>query len=166
MKRPTLIIILFSLIASCSNKDNELKKQLLGEWKFEETIDLRKKQELNGLTLPPPIPTEYKLGYEFYENDSCDYKGGFFKWHETKDFEERFYEFIGVKTSYKIEKETLKIYDKNNNKWTNYHISDIKNDTLKVRVDDSTFQLFSKVYKKSKLKDKVDESITQKMDTI
>jgi len=112
-----------------------------------------------GLTLPPPIPTEYKLGYEFYENDSCDYKGGFFKWHETKDFEERFYEFIGVKTSYKIEKETLKIYDKNNNKWTNYHISDIKNDTLKVRVDDSTFQLFSKVYKKSKLKDKVDAII-------
>lgn len=159
MKQPTLIIILFSLIASCSNKDNELKKQILGEWKFEETIDLRKKQELKGLTPPPPIPTGYKLGYEFYDNDSCDYKGGFFKWHETKDFIERFYEFIGVKTSYKIEKETLKIYDRNKNKWANYHISDIKNDTLKVRIDDSTFQLFSKVYKKSKLKDKVDAII-------
>jgi len=138
MKLILYILVFVLLFCSCKkNNDEHFKKAIVGEWVF--VSSPRKNVES---VLPPD--TYWKRAYQFYENDSCEYKLGFFDRYHDKKTQEIIRPFKGTETQYEIEDDSLKIYFPNTKKWQSIKIKSITTDTLTLQFNDSTFAKYAK----------------------
>jgi len=145
--KPVIVIsflIIFVLCSCQKNNDRQLNKDILGEWSY------LKIENQNKTTLEPPIPPPPSFdgnikGYVFLENNICENKSGYFKrigGHEIKDMTEI---FLGTKTKYKIEHESLKILDLSSRAWEDQKIHSIIGDTLTIKISDKIFAKYTRV---------------------
>jgi hypothetical protein len=119
-----MILIVFSCF---TNKDEKLKKQLIGEWRY-------------SIEIPSNLPQEQLFppnGFIFYENGDCEYKRCFVK----VDGGKRLVMGYGPETKYAISNDTLKIFDPSDSTWIGHKIYSIRNDTLILEID-STYNVY------------------------
>lgn len=141
--------ILFFILYSCQkNNDKKLEKELLGEWIYIKTDDLRKPQTNNNPNIPPPPPPppfgSPKRGYIFLENNIAENKSGYFKRIDAIERENRKTFFLGTKTKYKIENDSIKIFNLGSKTWENQKLSSITGDTLTTEIGDSIFAKYAR----------------------
>ncbi len=150
MKTSTLLLFALlsaSLISCKHDKTEEYKQLILGDWRecreepeYELTID--------GDTIP--LPPEYfdfrARGYSFEPKGVLHYKQGAFRFPEQQDIEcISNTEYLGTKSEYLIENDSLKTLMLSNGKWKNARIVDIANDTLTLSFDnDSILRKFTR----------------------
>lgn len=139
-----LILIILTLF-SCKTKTNQqFEKDIVGEWVFIRTQDNRKTKN-NNETLPPPPPFgRDTVGYIFDKGKSCENKIGYFKRIDGKEREDRKTIYLGNKTQYKIEDDSLKILDLVDSSWQCQKIFSIIGDTLTIQTSDSLFAKFAR----------------------
>lgn len=148
--KPTLVlyIVLFFILYSChTNNDKKLEKDIIGEWIYIKTQSIKKPQKLKDSKIPPPPPPPFAkqiIGYIFLENNVCENKSGYFKTTEAKEWDDRKTYFLGTNTKYKIENDSLKIFDLGSKTWENQKIESIIGDTLTTKVDDSIFAKYAR----------------------
>jgi len=144
MKIVLLILSFILLFGSCKKDNDEVfKKAIVGEWVFvkAEEKNPTKKVEIE-FELPPDV--YWKKAYQFYGNDSCEYKLGFFDRYHDKETQDIIMIFKGIESIYKIEDDSLKIYFPNINKWKSTKIRSITADTLTLEHNDSIFSKYAK----------------------
>jgi len=158
-----LCIMLFFILYSCqTNNDEKLKKDIIGEWIYIKTQSIKKPQKLKGSKIPPPPPLPFPkrmIGYIFFENDVCENKSGYFKLTEAKEWDDRKRYFLGTSTKYKIENDSLKIFDLESKTWENQKIESILGDTLTTKVDDSIFAKYARTKYKISANENYDQII-------
>ncbi|WP_394346639.1 DUF6438 domain-containing protein [Flavobacterium zhairuonense] len=136
------------IISSCEkNNDLKLTKDLLGEWIYIKTQDQRKSKKNNDSKIPTPPPSPFGNhvpGYIFSENNLCENKSGYFKTNDAREREDRKIYFLGTKTKYKIESDSLKIFDLVTKTWENQKIHSIIGDTLTIEESDSIFSKYAR----------------------
>lgn len=143
--RLALYSILFFILYSCqTNNDEKLKKDIIGEWMYIKTNDQRKPKTKNPNIPPPPPFDSPKQGYVFLENNIAEYKSGYFKLTGAKEWDDRKTYFLGTNTKYKIENDSLKIFDLVSKTWENQKIESIIGDTLTTKVADSIFAKYAR----------------------
>ncbi|MFC4479644.1 DUF6438 domain-containing protein [Flavobacterium chungangensis] len=141
--------ILFFILYSCQkNNDKKLEKELLGEWIYIKTDDLRKPQTNNNPNIPPPPPPppfgSPKRGYIFLENNIAENKSGYFKRIDAVERENRKTFFLGTRTKYKIENDSIKIFNLGSKTWENQKLHSIIGDTLTTEIGDSIFAKYAR----------------------
>lgn len=141
--------ILFFILYSCQkNNYKKLEKELLGEWIYIKTDDLRKPQTNNNSNIPPPPPPppfgSPKRGYIFLENNIAENKSGYFKRIDAIERENRKTFFLGTRTKYKIENDSIKIFNLGSKTWENQKLSSITGDTLTTEIGDSIFAKYAR----------------------
>ncbi|MDQ6531884.1 DUF6438 domain-containing protein [Flavobacterium sp. LHD-85] len=142
---PVLYIALFFILHSCQTNNNEkLKKDIIGEWMYIKTNDQRKPKTKNPNIPPPPPFDSPKQGYVFLKNNIAEYKSGYFKLTRAKEWDNRKTYFLGTNTKYKIENDSLKIFDLVSETWENQKIESIIGDTLTTKVADSIFAKYAR----------------------
>lgn len=140
-----IITILFSTFFSCqSSNDQQLKREIIGEWIFVEVEYIKIPKTRSDSVPPLPICENCKRGFVFYENQKCEDKLGYFKKSNNVNDNDRT-TFIGTFTDYKIENGELKIFDLRDSVWRIEEIVSIISDTLKLRSHGSNhFKKFVK----------------------
>jgi len=152
IKLITILLIVFYLAACNTDREEKFKKPICGEWIFvrsgsdNEERNKEKKRDKKQNELPPSIfeNLNFRKGYIFYSNNSCEDKRGYFKRIEGKSREERKTVFLGTDTKYKIEDDSLKIFDLAACIWRGIKIRSITSDTLTLEVKDSIFFKYAK----------------------
>ncbi|MBE8728102.1 DUF6438 domain-containing protein [Flavobacterium hungaricum] len=147
IQKITLLIITVFILNSCKrNNDKQFSKDILGEWTYVKTEDLRKpKKDQDYKYPPPPSPFGGHIqGYHFLENNVCENKLGYYKLIEAEQRRNRKIIFLGTKTEYKIENDSLKILDLEAKTWENQKIQSIIGDTLTVKMSDSIFAKYAR----------------------
>ncbi|GHT34731.1 hypothetical protein FACS189434_11400 [Bacteroidia bacterium] len=121
MKQFLSILFILFVLSSCCSKTKQIKSLLLGEWKYDSTID-------TGAINKIPPGTTYlpqSTGYHFFNNGTCEARSGFLKWSD-----EDVYFYLGNKTNYKISDDCLQIYNLSSSIWEEYKIISLSSDTL------------------------------------
>ena len=145
MRATSTYILTFLTLFSCRSKhDQTLEKSIIGEWTFTKIEDKRNRNQ-NDKSLPPPPFGNMINGYIFSDSGQCENKIGYFKRIEGNVGEDRKTLFLGNTTKYKIEDDSLKIYDLARNIWKNTKIHSVISDTLTLQTGDSIFAKYSKV---------------------
>ncbi|MDD4970623.1 MAG: DUF6438 domain-containing protein [Paludibacter sp.] len=148
--RPLIILLTVLFLASCkTGRDEEFRKSICGEWIFAGVGSDNKKindefiPEKRGIDSPLDIPYHnyYKTGYIFYSNNLCEDKFGYSDGKVGENL-------LGTDTKYKVENDSLKIFDLDNGVWKRMKIRNITSDTLTLDVNDSTFLVYTKCYYK------------------
>ena len=119
----------------------QLEKDIVGEWTFTKTIDNRKPNKEDNYPSPPPVGKSTE-GYIFYQNSNCENKSGYFITIERNERENRKTFYLGNKTKYKIEEDSLMIFDISDSTWESQKILSIVDDTLTIQNSDSIFSKF------------------------
>lgn len=115
------------LLTSCRNKSQEaIEEKLLGEW-----VCIGKENKASSLSGDTQPTLEYSIiknGYGFYVDNVCDVKLGFFKVDDST------YKsvFLGTKTIYKVEDDSLKIFNLVDSNWISAKIVCLNKDTLSL----------------------------------
>ncbi len=114
----------------------EEKQFLSGKWILAEKIDITRYDQ-DGQALPPP---REDIGFNFYSADSCEANVNFYNPASFDD--DYFAESWGRKTVYKLEDDSLKIFDRQMDQWKTYQVmfQDINN----LILNDGNMQI--KVY--------------------
>lgn len=162
MKTITLIyfLIIVSLFSCKQNNDVQFQKKIIGDWIFVKTEYIKKPKNNDEIILLPPSPFGgYINGYTFLENQTCLNKLGYFKRTEKSENEERKTFFLGNKTNYKIQKDSLKILNLSNNIWESKKIHSIIGDTLSINLNDSLLAKYSRILYNIDKKEKYDKII-------
>ena len=159
MTKSFVLTLFFITLISCKNNlENENKRLIVGDWKFfyEEPV-IPKDGNLTVIKLPLSIRNKFR-GYEFKENGVYDNKLGFFKeaFNKIKGETESIY--LGRSSTYEIKNDSLKLYNKSNEKWESFKIKNLQKDTLelvdtknesskwtRVHFDKSKVNLFDKI---------------------
>ena len=157
MKRILIIILLFIIVISCTQKsEKDYELLILGDWKYFREIP---KYNPNDSLPPPPPPFRATLvGYQFKEDGIYEYKLGFFNtvFDKIKNKDKRGY--LGTTSKYKIANDSLSLYDESDKSWSSYKIKSLNKDTLVLVNKDNDASKFIKNNNEevqSKLFDKV-----------
>lgn len=135
MRKMTFLLLL--TLFSCRQKPtNDYEKSILGEWILVKEVS-------------DNIPSSFHEGvftaiYNFLPDNICENKPGYFKRIEVTERHDRKTLFLGSKTKYKIDKDSLKIYNLINNTWISQKIVSITPDTMTLKENDSTFLKYKK----------------------
>lgn len=152
----TRLLILLSTVlflTSCKTEREEgYKKAICGEWIFvrvgsdNDSINEARKKGKNLLEPPPSLceNKNFRKGYIFYSNNSCEDKRGYFKRINTKSRENGRTLFLGTDTKYKVEDDSLKIFDLSDSIWRGVKIRSITSDTLTLEIKDTIFFKYAK----------------------
>lgn len=133
---PILVLLTF---VSCRQKpSNDYEKAIIGEWKFV------KEEAMNQTDDIQPHWRNVASGYDFLPDNICDNKLGYFKIIEGDEVLDRKFLFLGTKTKYKIEQDTLKIYNLEYRTWISKKIINITENTMTLQENDSTFLQYTK----------------------
>jgi hypothetical protein len=144
-KIPLYILAIFILYSCQKSYNAQLNKDILGDWTYVKTEDQRKPKKNNNIELPPPSPFDnYIPGYMFLENNICENKSGYFKTVDAKERKDRKTFFLGTETKYKIENDSLQIFDLVSQTWENQKIHSIIGDTLTTKISDSLFAKYAR----------------------
>lgn len=138
MKIKQLVIsLVFLSLFSCKNKTNkQFEKDIIGEWIFVKTEDNRIPDSQIKFPLVLPFRTDAN-GYVFFQDNNCEKKLGYFNRTQGIEIEGRKTFYLGTKTKYKIENDSLKVFDLSNKSWDNKKIHSILDDTLTIQIGDS-----------------------------
>ena len=139
------ILTILTLFSCKSKKEQQLEKDIVGEWIYIRTQDIRKPNTNDELLPPPPPFGRNTSGYIFNDDKSCENKLGYFKRIEGKRREERKTIYLGNKTQYKIEEDSLKIYNLLDSSWQSQKIFSIIEDTLTIQTSDSLFEKYARI---------------------
>jgi hypothetical protein len=149
MKIITTFLLILALV-SCKQKSKyDYENKIIGEWKFVREID---KPNENGKIPPPPPFGNREIGYEFYKNGKFEYKLGFYKYMKGDENHQSQNLYLGSNSKFKIENDSLKLYDLSEKKWNSFKIIEIESDTLKI------INSVGKISKFKKLKYKINNS--------
>jgi hypothetical protein len=161
MKPSIIIYAFFFILYSCqTHNDKQFKKDIIGEWTYIRTDDQRKQIKSNTLKpIPPSVFGNHIPGYIFSENNNCENKSGYFNSIDAINREDRKTIFLGNKTSYKIENDSLKILNLVDKTWENQKIYSIIGDTLTVEMGDSLYVKYAKSRYKINPNEKYDKII-------
>ncbi|MGQ3012457.1 MAG: DUF6438 domain-containing protein [Flavobacteriales bacterium] len=130
-----LIFFLFLLIlVSCSEKQ-PVREAIIGEWKFARSIYKYENGPveeiwINGVS-----------GYVFHENGYCENKQAYIRRNKNKEMV-----YYGNETKYKIENDSLKIYNPSDTTWNSRKIISIEADTLTLEAKDIIFKYYRPQY--------------------
>lgn len=144
-KNTIFILTILALFSCKSEKEQQLEKDIVGEWTYIRTLDIRKPNANDELLPPPPPFRRNTSGYIFNEDKSCENKLGYYKRIEGNEREERKIIYLGNKTKYKIEYDSLKIFNLLDNSWQSQKIFSITNDTLTIQTSDSLFAKYVRI---------------------
>ncbi|KFF04054.1 DUF6438 domain-containing protein [Flavobacterium reichenbachii] len=160
--KPSIIIYALVFILFSCQRDNEkqFKKDIIGEWTYIRTDDQRKQSKDNTLKpIPPTVFGTHIPGYIFSENNNCENKSGYFKSIDAANREDRKTIFLGNKTSYKIENDSLKILNLVDKTWENQKIYSIIGDTMTVKMGDSLYVKYARAKYKINPEESYDQII-------
>jgi hypothetical protein len=135
-----------SLIFSCQRKATDYEKLILGEWIFVTDFQNPAPTTTNS-DLPPPPPPPFdnvKRGYIFAPDGNCEYKTGYYKGIARKDYGRSSVQFLGTHTKFKIEDDSLKIFNLSDSSWWAVKIFSITPDSMIFQFTDSTFSKYSR----------------------
>lgn len=129
MKIITTFILILTIV-SCKQKSKfDYENKIIGEWKYVREIG---KPNKNGKIPPPPPFGNKEVGYEFYKNGEFEYKLGFYKYIQGDENHESQNLYFGTNSKFKIQNDSLKLYDISEKKWNSLKIVGIESDTLKI----------------------------------
>lgn len=132
--KPHHLIPLLLLLFSCKNeREEQLKRDIVGEWKF---VSAQKDSGCLNVDEPPALPGRNMLGYGFYKDGLCEYKPGFQIMFTLNGKPAVGYE--GKKCSYVISADSLKIMRNSGKVFQAYKIEYLKGDTLLLRSNSFT----------------------------
>lgn len=159
MKTIHILFLLLTLTTfSCKkNHDAEFKKLIIGEWKFAKNVD-SSKQIKSEVDIPEQIGLEMR-GYQFNKNGTCEDKMGYIYIDEANGYENRKIYYLGNETKYKIEEDSLKIFNLESKKWATIKIFSITKDTLTLQNNDSLYAKYVKTDYKPDPNEKYDKII-------
>ncbi len=133
-----------SIIFSCtSEKENQYKQDILGEWVFTETKSKNSDE--------PPSPFIFDAPNFICQKDGTYInRNGFFKFIEQQERWENKTLYLGEKTKFKISADSLSILNPVTNKFESNKIIKLNKDSLLLEFKNKSAQLF--ISKKTKLK--------------
>lgn len=162
MKKLGIILSVFVLI-SCKEKiDYHYQDKIIGHWtevlrdEFEPRKIIENDTSVVLLDLSPPIR---HYNFSFLEKGEFINRSGFFKKIDGKDFEDRRLLFLGTKTKYIIDSDSLKILDKVSNQYDKYRILSLDNSKLCLIKDRKDTLYFKKRAYVLKCKDTFDKIV-------
>ena len=136
-KQHYIIILLILLFVGCTNdkKEEKRKNELIGEWS---KIDTENSNDFPPLFYRP-------FGFAFSKN-KIEYFNGFIKTERDSLTGKRKLNYQGNFADYKIKNDSIYIADPFENKWIfKWRIEELKNDTLIITKNDSTFIKFNRL---------------------
>ena len=153
----TILLTVFFLASCKTEREEKFKNLVYGEWNF---VRIEKRNgiieaEQNFRRLKSPW--NKMNGYTFFSNNLCENKSGYFNRIKGRII------FYGTQTKYKIENDSLKIWNLTDSTWDSKKIHEISSDTLTLIYKDSFLVKYAKAnYKvdKKQLFDKVIVSST------
>ncbi|MEO6684553.1 MAG: DUF6438 domain-containing protein [Dyadobacter sp.] len=92
-------------------------------------------------TEPPPVKVGFKSGYVFSEVDVCENKLGYFN-----RLNRNYTQFLGTKTKFRLENNSLEIFDLADKVWEAYEVLRLDDKILKLALNDSV----NVIYERSK----------------
>jgi hypothetical protein len=156
MKTLKFLIFIFCVtLLSCKNEQpNPYSNLLVGDWTYIENDSLK-----DALVFSRNI----KEGYSFFDKGICNKKKGYFKKIKNKipglenaigdRTEQTTTYFLGTETKYKIEGDSLKIFNLTDSIWEASKITRLSNDTLSLQSSNHAIANFTKA------KYKIDTSV-------
>ena len=136
------MFFVFILIGCQSNENKSLDSKILGKWVFASEYFITR-YDNEGFEEPPPPPREH-FGYNFFTKDSCEANQMFV---DLTTFDVDYYQPIGRKTIYKIEDDSLKIFNKTLDKWESFYMMRLDNNNLVLNHKNTVIQKFVRVLK-------------------
>lgn len=126
--RTSILVLALLSLFSCSKKEH-FEKHIIGEWKFARSIYKEEKRPvekfwMNGVS-----------GYVFYNDGHCENKQAYIRRNKDKEMV-----YYGNETKYKIENDSLKIYNLSDSIWNSRKIISIEEDTLTLGSEDVIFK--------------------------
>ena len=138
-------IFLVFLLIGCQSKENKnYESKILGKWIFADEYFITRYDD-EGFAEPPPPPRE-RLGYNFFSKDSCEANENYV---DLKSFDvDYYYKKFGRKTVYKIENDSLKIFNRSLNRWESFYIMNLDSNNMVLNNENLIIQKFARVIKK------------------
>jgi hypothetical protein len=138
-----LQIFLFFILVSCqSNENKNLESKISGKWIFVEEYFITRYND-EGFEEPPPPPIE-NLGFYFFSKDSCEANQMFVDL-KTKDVD--YWKKLGRKTIYKVDKDSLKVFNRTLNVWQSASIMKLDHNNLVLNYGNLVIKKFVRVIK-------------------
>jgi hypothetical protein len=108
----TKVIYFISALTMVSCKNQSRNELLIGNWKMiADTVDQK--------GMPPPLHIDGRgVSYEFINDSIVDTKRRYYKIARSST-RERAYRFLGTKTKYKFEGDSIKLFDLTDSTWEN-----------------------------------------------
>jgi len=143
VKRLITFLFSFVLFFSCNEGGKKhWEKDILGEWSYVKTVDLRKSSIVNLFPLFNVRGNAYE-GYIFNADKTCENKLGY----EKRDTN-RITLYLGNITRYSIEGDSLKIYNLSDSTWDRKKIAFLSKNTLLLQSQDSVYEKFERMFYK------------------
>lgn len=136
--KPIYLLPLLLLLFSCKNeREAQLKRDIVGEWKYIEDFD---SIPYTDSLLPPPPPLD--VMYDFLVLDDTTYldKQGYWKKNESEPGGLIYYS--GRKTKYQIKDSLLMVFNPVEKNWRFETIYSLKGDTLIYKIDALKYRRF------------------------
>ncbi len=138
--RSITFLLLLTFISCRQRITNDYEKTIIGEWTF-----VKKESKNQNDDIPPSLSRGlFVRGYNFLPDNICENKLGYFKRIQGNERHEEKTLFLGTITKYKIEEDSLKIYNLNDSTWNSQKIVSITADTMTLQKNESTFFKYSK----------------------
>lgn len=158
LKYTLLFVSLIVEFASCNYRNTSNYRDLvIGDWTYVGEEELYKIQDIEAF-IREPYHKYNKSGFIFKNNDSCENKVGYFS-EVGENLDDIIVMDLGSKTRYKIENDTLKIYDLSNKIWEAEKIFNITEDTLTFQINERRIAKYAKEHFKDDKKILFDQCI-------
>ncbi|WP_312075357.1 hypothetical protein [Chryseobacterium sp.] len=152
MKGLIQIVLVFLLIGCQSKENKNYESKILGKWIFADEYFITRYND-EGFEEPPPPPREH-LGFDFFSKDSCEANENYYlidfqgKSDGNNIFERDVLKKLGKKTIYKIENDSLKIFNRSFNRWESFYIMNLDSNNMVLNNQNTIIQKFVRVIKK------------------
>ena len=156
----SILLIVLACLSCKFNENNHFNEKIIGNWAYKRIdyseIDA-KKDEVFILT--PINFYESGNGYTFSKNNVCENKLGYFKVNTKNDLKNSSLTYLGNTTTYKIEKDSLKIFNISDSSWNSRKIHSITEDTLTFQAEKGILIKYVRIKNKPKAKVKIEPTI-------
>lgn len=159
MKTSLRILLILVLIISCkSKKQKQFEKEIIGEWNYVEDIKVNHQKNEDNVEAFAEIFKNIG-GYIFKKNGTVIDKVGIFHSENSNSREKKRTIYLGDSTHYKIDNDSLKIFNLENKTWNKFKIISITQDTLTIQKNNEFYIKYSKAHYKLNLKENYDKII-------
>jgi hypothetical protein len=141
-----LQILLVLILTGCQSKENnDYKSKITGKWIFDDKYYISRYDKDGNLLTPPLSLLRENLGFNFLSKDSCEANEDYV---DLKSLDVDYYRVkYGRKTIYKIENDSLKVFNRTSNRWKSYYIMILDENNLVLNDHNEIIQKFARVIK-------------------